>query len=124
MATPRESIAETNRRFMKAFDEGDTEGVAALYTPEGQLLPPGAEMITGHSAIEEFWRGAREMGLATAELGTAELDVLGDTAIEIGRYTLRTADDTVADEGKYLVVWKDDGGAWKLHRDIWNTSRG
>lgn len=24
--------------------------------------------------------------------------------------------------GKYIVVWKDDGGTWKLHLDIWNTN--
>jgi ketosteroid isomerase-like protein len=23
--------------------------------------------------------------------------------------------------GKYIVVWKKDGDAWRLHRDIWNT---
>ena len=28
-----------------------------------------------------------------------------------------------ADSGKYLVVWKNDGGSWKLHRDIWTTSQ-
>jgi len=29
----------------------------------------------------------------------------------------------VADEIKYIVVWKHEGGEWKLHRDIWNSSR-
>jgi ketosteroid isomerase-like protein len=27
-----------------------------------------------------------------------------------------------ADRGKYIVVWKRDGGQWRLHRDSWNTS--
>ena len=22
-----------------------------------------------------------------------------------------------------MVIWKNDGGTWKLHRDIWNTSQ-
>jgi ketosteroid isomerase-like protein len=47
----------------------------------------------------------------------------GETAHEIGRYTLKTGTGEVADSGKYLVVWKQEGGAWKLHRDIWTTSR-
>jgi len=25
-------------------------------------------------------------------------------------------------DGKYVVIWKRDGGQWKIHRDIWNTS--
>jgi len=24
--------------------------------------------------------------------------------------------------GKYVVIWKRDGGQWRIHRDIWNTS--
>lgn len=27
----------------------------------------------------------------------------------------------MTDVGKYVVVWKDEGGVWKLHVDIWNT---
>jgi ketosteroid isomerase-like protein len=26
------------------------------------------------------------------------------------------------DQGKYIVIWKQDGGQWKLHRDIFNSS--
>ena len=29
---------------------------------------------------------------------------------------------SVTDIGKYLVVWKREGGAWRLHIDIWNTN--
>jgi ketosteroid isomerase-like protein len=46
-----------------------------------------------------------------------------DTAIELGKYTLVLKDRRVADAGKYLVVWKQQGGAWKLYRDVWNTSQ-
>ena len=26
------------------------------------------------------------------------------------------------DSGKFIVIWKQEGGQWKLHRDIWNSS--
>ena len=29
----------------------------------------------------------------------------------------------VADRGKYIVIWKNEGGSWKLHKDIFNTSQ-
>jgi ketosteroid isomerase-like protein len=35
---------------------------------------------------------------------------------------LLVANGSVADAGKYIVIWKKDGGTWKLHRDIWTTS--
>jgi len=28
----------------------------------------------------------------------------------------------VLDKGKYIVIWKQEEGQWKLHRDIFNSS--
>jgi len=46
----------------------------------------------------------------------------GDTAIDIGKYTLSGEAGNVMDSGKYVVILKQEGGQWKLHRDIWNSS--
>ncbi len=116
------AIAATNQRFMDAYDRGDAASVAAFYTSDGQLLPANSGTIQGHAAIEEFWTGAMAMGIKSAQLTTVELDVQGGTAIEIGQYSLAGEGGMVLDQGKYLVVWKLDGGAWKLHRDMWTTS--
>jgi len=117
-------IGNANAAFMESFSTGDAQGVASLYTDDGQLLPPGGDVVTGRQAVEDFWTNVMDVGISSARLQTVELEGHGDTAIEIGRYTLGVADGSVADEGKYLVVWKRRDGAWKLHRDIWNTSRG
>ncbi|MGH9895019.1 MAG: DUF4440 domain-containing protein [bacterium] len=79
--------------------------------------------MEGTTAIQRFWQGAVDMGLKEAVLETLEVEAHGDTAHEVGCYTLKTGGGQVADAGKYLVVWKKEGGAWKLHRDIWTTSR-
>ena len=63
------------------------------------------------------------MGLKQAVLETMEVEAYGSTAQEMGRYTLKAAGGQVADAGKYLVIWKQEGSTWKLHRDIWTTSR-
>jgi uncharacterized protein (TIGR02246 family) len=116
------AIAATNQRFMDAYGRGDAASVAGFYTAGGQLLPANSGVIEGHSDIEEFWAGAMAMGIKSARLTTVELDVLGETAIEIGQYSLSGEGGTALDQGKYLVVWKIDDGAWKLHRDMWTTS--
>lgn len=123
MSQIQQDIDRANRRFMDTFGRGDAEGMAQLYTADGQLLPTGSDVIAGQGAIAEFWGGAMAMGIKAAVLQTQELEQLGDTAIEVGRYTLRAGDDEVVDQGKYVVVWKNDEGTWKLHRDIWNTSQ-
>ena len=115
------SIAEVNERFMRAFEQGDAAGVAALYTDGGQILPPGSDIITGKEAIEAFWSAVMEMGVKKVELNTLELDHQGDMAIDVGRVSLFTETGDKIDDPKFLVVWKREGGQWKIHRDIWNS---
>jgi uncharacterized protein (TIGR02246 family) len=116
------AIAVVNRMFTDAYARGDAAGVAALYTTDGQILPPNSEMITGHEPIAGFWQFVMGLGIATVRLDSSELAVQGGMAVEIGRYTLGGADGNTVDTGKYLVVWRNEGGNWRLHWDIWNTS--
>jgi len=118
----QEAIAKVNKEFTDAFARGDAAGVATFYTTEGQLLPTNSEIIQGHEPIAGFWQFAMGLGIKTVNLASSEVDVQGETAVEIGQYTLGGADGNTIDQGKYLVVWKNEGGSWKLHRDIWNTS--
>ena len=57
-------------------------GVAALYTEQGQLLPPNADFMIGRQAIQAFWQGAMDMGIATAKIEILEVEGHGDTVIE------------------------------------------
>jgi ketosteroid isomerase-like protein len=59
------------------------------------------------------------LGQPTLRLDTAEVEEIGDAACEIGAYTLTAGGET--DKGKYVVIWKREGGDWKLAVDIWNT---
>jgi ketosteroid isomerase-like protein len=60
--------------------------------------------------------------IKSLELETLEVFGNGDVVSEVGRYVLGGADGQELDEGKYVVVWRKEGDAWKLHRDIFNTS--
>ena len=116
------AIAAQNDVFMQAFARGDAPALAALYTSNGQALPPGGDIATGPQAIQALWQGAMDMGITNARLETIELEQYDDTAIEVGRYTLSAA-EKVLDTGKYIVIWKELDGRWRLHRDMWNSSR-
>jgi uncharacterized protein (TIGR02246 family) len=119
----REQIAAANKVFMEAFGRGDPAGLAALYTKDGQLLAPNFGPMTGRDAIRAFWQGAMDMGIKGAVLEIVEVEDHGETAIEVGKYTLLGEEGQALDEGKYIVIWKQVGGQWKLHRDIFNSSR-
>ncbi len=117
----RESIEATNRAFAAAFLRGDADAVAGLYTIDAQLIPPGAEVVSGRAAIAAFWKGAIEAGLTDIVLEAQEVESAGDLAYEIGSVKLVAPDGSVSRD-RYLVVWKRENGKWRLHRDIWNSA--
>jgi uncharacterized protein (TIGR02246 family) len=118
----RAQIESVNAQIGSAFKRGDATALANFYTSGAELLPTNSDFVRGTAAIRTFWQGALDTGLTGASLETIEVEGHGETAIEMGRYRL-LAGDVVADQGKYIVVWKNDNGAWKLHRDIWTTSQ-
>ena len=117
----RAGIGQTIAAWEAALNSGDSAGVAAQYTEDGQILPPNSGTLTGHEAIQATWQGLIDAGF-TAKLETVELEVHGHTATEVGAATLFAADGTTVDVAKFIVLWKQVDGEWKLHRDIWNSS--
>ena len=127
MAQVRKAIEEANGKFGEAVRRGDGAAIAALYTEDAKLLPPNSEMIQGRDGIKVFWTGGLQMGIKDAVLTTLEVLGLRDLVCEIGKYDLTIKPEgqsAIKDIGKYLVIWKrSTEGTWKLHVDIWNTSR-
>lgn len=117
-----EAIRAVNRRIMELFAAGDVVGIAACYTETAQFLPPNAEILRGRAAIQAAMKGLRDMGVRSVTLDTFEVEPIGGAAWEVGRYTFALANGTVADRGKYIVIWRQEGGTWRLHRDIFNSS--
>ena len=108
--------------FESAFSRGNVTDIAGFYTDNGMLLPPGSDLVQGKRDIEVFWQTVIDMGIKNVKLDVVEVDQQGDTAIEMSKYILSGTDDNLIDQGKAIVVWKYEGGVWKLHRDIWNSS--
>ena len=119
----RSDIRMADDVFEQTYGRGDAQGMADLYTEDGMLLPTGSDFVRGKEAIRNFWQGAMDMGIKDAKLDIVEVEHQGDTVIEMGQYTLKSADGAVMDQGKYVVIWKQEHGQWKLHRDIWNSNR-
>lgn len=127
MAQVRQAIEGVNGEFGEAVRKGDGAAIAALYAEDAKLLPPNSEMIQGREGIKAFWTGGLQMGIKDAVLTTVEVLGTSDLVCEIGKYDLTIepeGHDLIKDFGKYLVIWKKSmDGTWKLHVDIWNTSR-
>jgi uncharacterized protein (TIGR02246 family) len=120
--TVRSDIEAANAQFSAAAAKGDGAGLAALYATDGQVLPAGSDPIKGPQAIQKFWQGALDSGIAGIGLTTVEIYGHGPTATEVGQYELRDKNGKVLDHGKYIVVWRHEGGKWKLLRDMFSTN--
>jgi uncharacterized protein (TIGR02246 family) len=124
LAQNKATIEKLNDVWTVAFNKGDAAAVAALYTEDAYVLPPGSAMVKGRAAIEGFWRqAAQQMG--DAKLTTVDVLPLGRSAArEIGTVTLKTKSQPPQEVvGKYVVVWRKVGRDWKLATDIWNTDK-
>ena len=124
VAQDKGTIEKLNDQFVAAFNRGDAAAVAAMYTNDAVVLPPGAEMQTGRGDIETFWKKSAEQ-LGDLKLTTIDVRPLGsDAAREIGNFSLKTKGQPPQPiEGKYVVVWQKVGSDWKLAADIWNTNK-
>lgn len=120
----RSAIEEVTAQWQAGVENQDAAAVASLYSPDAIVLPPDSESIQGRQAIESLWNNVFQSGLQSADLRTVDLEIVGNTAYEVGEGTLSFSSDggTAMSVVKYVVVWKkDEAGSWKLHRDIWNT---
>jgi ketosteroid isomerase-like protein len=101
----------------------DMEALDRVYTPDAQILPPGADMIQGVAAIKNFWQQAiLGLDVQDASLVTVTAESAGDTVVEIGRAALSLKGGQVVPV-KYVVHWKRHDGDWKWHTDIWNMNQ-
>lgn len=119
----RDHIATANRAFSEAVARGDAEAMAAVYTDDAVVLPPGSPPVEGREAIAELFRGMlAETALAAIDLESREVRVEGDTAYEVGRaqLTFRSAEAETTTTAKYVVIWKRTAEGWRWHVDIWN----
>jgi ketosteroid isomerase-like protein len=119
---PKAAIEAANAKFSADFAKGDANAVASHYSTAAWAFPPNGEITRGREAIGKIWKGAMDAGVKEVKLTTVEVEPHGDTALEVGTYALIGEGGKTIDSGKYVVVWKRQGGQWKIHRDIWNTN--
>lgn len=113
-------IAAAGQRFLSLFALNDAAKIAACYTDDAEILAANVSSVRGRAEIESLFKFTNRPG-HTLEFQTAELDVQGTTAIEIGAYVRRQKDGATFDRGRYMVIWKRVGDEWKIHRDMFTS---
>ena len=117
-----EPLQDLIDRWEAAFNAGNYEAVARLYTTDAIRMPPGEDLIQGQEAIaqrsEQFAGFKIELEAYSGIIGEAN----GSTW---GTYKLSGMLDgmPVTIEGRWMNAAKKTTDGWKIHRDIWHEMR-
>jgi hypothetical protein len=112
-----ESLERVLRDYEREWEGRNPEGLAALFTGDGMILPNGRPPVRGRPAIAGDYRNAGG-SLRLRALAYAADDTVGYI---IGGYRWGTA---TADAGKFvLALRRNPGGPWMIAADIDNTNR-
>jgi uncharacterized protein (TIGR02246 family) len=120
-------LGQMNRDFGAALNAKDAKAAAALYTEDAVLIPPGEPLVRGREAIEEYWRGAIELG-GIRDVSVETMDALssGSLGYETGSFvlTINGPDgEAVIDKGRYIELLRlEPDGRWLSTHGIWNAS--
>ncbi len=101
-----------------AFNRGDADGVAALYSPNAELVMSGAAPLRGPSAIRA---AIDDMIKAQVKVHIGSEQNVGteDLAYVYGPYSvLDKAGGRVVEAGAYLEVWRRHQGIWQIDLDV------
>ena len=118
----RAAIEDVGKEFSAHVKKGDAAALASMYSSGAKVLPPHGDLTEGRANLQKLWQGALDEGMRDLAFTVLEVEKKGDAVYEVGQYSVKDAAGKEVDRGKYIVIYKQEGGKWKLHRDIWNSS--
>lgn len=117
----KNAIGVSNKMFSDAFAKCDSATFVSCYTSDACINPGNVPRMCGSQAIRSFFVGGYKMGIRAVKLTTEEVMGGKDAVAETGKYEIMGDNNASFDKGKYIVIWKQENGKWKMHRDEWNS---
>jgi ketosteroid isomerase-like protein len=117
-------LRNLDQDFVTAFNTGNYDQAGALFVQDGAFMVPHYEPAYGPKPVERLLHQLADAGYEDLRLETSRVEISGDLAMEMGRYTvaIRQPDGTIlADRGKYVKAWRRLG-AWLMLADCWSSN--
>jgi len=115
-ARPESGIAVAVEGMRKALQRGDAKTLASFYTEDADLV--GSVPLRGRTAIAQHMKEIIGQGIHDVKLEGQELFLGADFAAETGRSSFFDRAGTRVAVLSYMTLWKRDGDAWRIHRDV------
>ncbi len=126
-AADEAAIAEFNRRYVKAINDGDIDTLASLTTEGHMMIASGGPPLTGKRALVDAMTRAFQTTEFDESWTPEETVVSGDLAYQRGTFVVvakRKAGGTESrTTGNFLRIYRKIDGAWFMVRDSFNAQQ-
>ncbi|MFQ5530758.1 MAG: YybH family protein [Gemmatimonadota bacterium] len=114
------AIPAASEAFDAAWNERDWTAVAAMYTEDAVVMPPGSEPLQAREAILSYF--SEGSGGVSLDLETLEVFSVEGAALEVGSWVMTAPDGSHVDHGNYMAAFSHTDDGWKIVRDMWNSN--
>lgn len=121
-----DAIDAVREREASVFGARDLDALAAIFTDDAVIMPPGEATVNGTPAIRDWAEGLLSQFDIEANYEESDVTVAGDWAFEryTGRMVLtpRGGGDPMEVPARGIHVYRrQDDGSWRIAQDIWNA---
>lgn len=125
MSRSEAAVRRLTQEWVLACNTRQLDELIDLYAPDALVLRSNLPLLRGAAAVREFFFSALESGLGEVAVEPVRVEVIGDVAHEVGRYSALvpgTEGKRREERGKYLWVFaKQSSGDWKLISECWSS---
>jgi uncharacterized protein (TIGR02246 family) len=119
------AVRRITQEWVLACNTRQLDELLDLYAPDALVLRSNMPVLRGAAAVREFFHSALESGLGEVAVEPIRVEITGDLAHEVGRYSALvpgTVGKRREERGKYLWVFvRQSGGEWKLISECWSA---
>lgn len=126
-AADEAAIAEFNRRYLRAINDGDIDTLAELTTDGHMMIASGGPPLTGKQALVDAMKRAFETTAFDESWAPEETVVSGDLAYQRGTFVVVSRPKAGGAEsrvtGNFLRIYRKIDGRWFMVRDSFNAQQ-
>jgi uncharacterized protein (TIGR02246 family) len=122
-ASAESDIWINNKSWEIAFNSGDTDALASLYTEDAIVVPPSLEILDAQEEIKNYWANQYMQGTDNFRVQTINLRVHGDVIYQTAVWIATVSSNGVAtdfDGEMTNVMSRQQDGSWKIQLQSWN----
>lgn len=118
----KQHIHTMNASYSDRFTNNDTAFYNSRYCKDAISMPERQAAVVGIDSIRSFCYGNGSNKDFKVVITAENIYGTKDLVVEEGVYSYPDGKGGSFDNGKFIALWKQEGGTWKLYREIWNTN--